>query len=86
MMESGYYVNGSGLVNSLIAQTTPCTMLGITGINTGAADEYIMIFDATTVPADATVPTFAPVRAYAGTAFSFSVPVRGVTMKKGLVI
>ena len=47
--------NGGALVNSLVVSALPGRLYSLTVFNTGP-DQYIQVFDAAAVPANATVP------------------------------
>jgi hypothetical protein len=50
-----------------------CVVYGFTVYNTNAAAQYLCVFDADTLPADAQVPLFSwPLAAHNGVAFSYA--------------
>lgn len=48
--------NSGALAASLIVSTSPAKLFSLTIFNTNAAAQYIQVFDAIAVPANATVP------------------------------
>ncbi len=76
--------NSGALAASLMILAAPGTLYSLSGYNDSASDQFIQLFDAAAVPADATVPKLVLV-AYAQTPFSFDFPA-GRLFTTGIVV
>jgi hypothetical protein len=47
------------LASSCVVKTGPGLLVGFTVTNTSASSQYVLVFDATTLPADGTIPILA---------------------------
>jgi hypothetical protein len=65
--------NGS-LVASRVISASPRKLWFLYGRNGSASDRYIQIFDASALPADASVPSVAAIKVPAGEHYSFCPP------------
>lgn len=62
--------DGGALVTSRVISTTPCKLLSIIVLNTGAA-QYIQVFESATVPANGAVPELPAVYVAASSTVQF---------------
>jgi hypothetical protein len=62
--------DSQGFANSGVVKAAPGGFLGAYGFNNGAATIYVMFFNSTTVPANASIPSMAPIPVPAGGTFS----------------
>ena len=66
------YDSQAPINSDVVEAASPCIFLDVIALNKGAATLYVMVFDTTSVPANATIPLFQPVPVPAGTQVVFS--------------
>ena len=84
-MEISRNANSLGYVTNLVVKNTSGTLFGFTGYNSKASAQFIQVFDAAILPADAAVPTLT-FTAAASSNFSIDFGVRGRQFLNGIVI
>jgi len=65
-------ISTTALASSLVVKASAGALVGFSGINNSASDQYIQVFNSATVPADTTVPIIS-IKVEAGENFGFSV-------------
>lgn len=61
--------NPAGLVNQAVVKNSPGLLYGLTVYSSNVADQYLHVFDATSLPANGTAPTLPPFKLKSDTNF-----------------
>jgi hypothetical protein len=71
--------------NAFVVSIRPTTMFSVTAYNASASDLYLLVFDATSLPANNTVPSLPPLKITANTTAYYDFNVSGCRFANGLV-
>ena len=74
------------ITNAFVASTRSSTLYTVTAYNASASDLYLHIFDATSLPADNTVPTLPPLKIPTDTTGYYDFNVAGARFANGIVV
>lgn len=72
--------------NAFVAASRASTVYTVTAYNASASDLYMLIFDATSLPANNTVPTLPPLKITSGTTAYYDFNVAGAKFANGIVV
>ena len=78
-------VNSSAYEASHVLKASAGTLISLMGRNSSASDQYIQLFDSTTVPGNGTAPIYF-FTAFAGTDFSMDLPITGCPFSTGIAV
>lgn len=70
---------------SRVVKASAGTLFTISGFNNHTADQFIQVFDASSLPANGTVPAIV-IQAYAGATFGYTGGIRGRAFSTGIVV
>lgn len=76
----------TALENSRIVKAAPGAIRQITGFNNGPSDQYILVFNTTTIPANGSIPECTPILAPAGSNFNYDFNAPGRPLTVGICI
>lgn len=71
--------------NALVASTAPTQLFSVTAENSSGSDLWLLVFDATSLPANGTAPTLAPVKITAGATGGYDFNIAGCHFSNGIV-
>lgn len=83
---AGVTTSSLTITNVLVASTRAATLYSATAYNASASDLYLLVFDATSLPANNTVPKLSPVKILADKTGGYDFNVAGCRFANGIVV
>ncbi len=74
------------ITNSFVVTTRASTLYSVTAYNASASDLYLLVFDATSLPANGAVPHLPPVKVTANTTAGYDFNIGGCKFPTGIVV
>lgn len=82
---TGTLVSSTAYEASHVLKSSAGTLILLVGYNSSTSDQFIQLFNSTTVPADIATPVFTAI-ARAGSNFSLDIPVTGMPFTTGIAV